>query len=315
MKSVLCRLAPLLLVVSFALGLQAPVNCSQYQVTRQLDPLLTLDYVVNVDDDGKGTFRCRMTLEGLSWIGFGHSEGGMVPGQSVVGSDVGVFKYFHTGKSPESVNPTLAQTLTDTTFVQNETHTVLEFTKLLVEEGELPIKIGMNNFIYARGISNTLGFHRLGGYGNAPFEIQACGTVEKSAIPFIHKAFKGYKEPSYFPFYENLLGADYLKRCVKRQNPPKGGDICREKLPKACLWGEQTCQKNSPGGHTHPVTRCNCIDGRWNCFNVTCPTIQVPDICPLFDPSNLDPPTICTRDMTCDYEEMQCCGKKIPKNK
>lgn len=90
-------------------------------------------------------------------------------------------------------------------------------------------------------------------------------------FPFDHFAHEGYEEPAFFQFYEALLGPDYLKRCARRPVPPNPGDRCR-RLPKACLWGSQTCPDGTPGGPLHPTRRCNCEDRVWSCQDFECPS-------------------------------------------
>lgn len=125
------------------------------------------------------------------------------------------------------------------------------------------------------------------------------------AIPFIHFAYPGYVEPPYFQKYEDLLGQDYMKRCVKRQTPPKDGDTCR-RLPKACLFGEQTC----PDGSVEPTTRCNCQDGVWSCEDFQCPTIDAS--CPIDSPRSDPVFSVCGTDLTCAYGAQDCCGSDVP---
>ena len=160
------------------------VGCSELQFSRQLAPELTFDYVVSVDDatSGHGTLKGRLTLEGLAWIAIGTSTGGMTPdGEAIIGSDAGVLKYSLKGKTTLGVTPDLAQTLTDTSFVQNVTHTVMEFTKIIQENGERTISIGQNNFIWSYGSSNTLAFHAH--FGIAPFALEACVPPTASPTP------------------------------------------------------------------------------------------------------------------------------------
>lgn len=139
-------------------------------------------------------------------------------------------------------------------------------------------------------------------------------TTGGGTVPFLNFAYEGYIEPSYFQFYEANLGSNYLKRCVKREQPPNDGDLCR-KNPKACFWGEQICT-DVGAGSTQPTTRCNCENESWSCFDFMCPTIA-DSTCPAEDPSTpssmdaVEP--ICSDDMTCVYEEQTCCGLTFAK--
>lgn len=129
-------------------------------------------------------------------------------------------------------------------------------------------------------------------------------SAQDAAIPFLHFAHPGYEEPSYFQKYEALLGADYMKRCVRRRDPPPDGSSCR-KLPKACLWGNQTCEL---GGETpEPSTRCNCQDRLWSCQGFLCPTI-LDGTCPAESPAATTPEPICGSDVRCNYGDQTCCG-------
>ena len=64
------------------------------------------------------------------------------------------------GQSVSAVTPTDQQTLLDGNIVQNDTHTVLTFTKLLSEPGEIEIiPNGPNFFLVSAGSSNELNIH------------------------------------------------------------------------------------------------------------------------------------------------------------
>ena len=69
-------------------------------------------------------------------------------------------KYDLGGQSVSAVTLTDQQTLLDGNIVQNDTHTVLTFTKLLVEPGEIEINPeGDNFFLVASGSGNDLNIH------------------------------------------------------------------------------------------------------------------------------------------------------------
>jgi hypothetical protein len=73
-------------------------------------------------------------------------------------------KYFLGGQSPSAVTLTDQQTILDGNIEQNDTHTVLTFTKVLSEPGEIPIDPnGRNFFLAAAGIQNSLDFHAVRG--------------------------------------------------------------------------------------------------------------------------------------------------------
>lgn len=71
-------------------------------------------------------------------------------------------KYLLGAQTPSAVTLTDQQTLLDSNIEQNETHTILTFTKLLVEPGEISINPnGDNFFIVAGGSRNNLDFHQV----------------------------------------------------------------------------------------------------------------------------------------------------------
>jgi len=101
------------------------------------------------------------------WIGFGWSENGdMIGGEAIVGlTDAGsVLKYKLSSKDTNGVTQMPAQTLTDTSIKLEGDKTIMSFTKMLVEDGELEIKeTGLNQFLHARGSSGqTIGYHDKG---------------------------------------------------------------------------------------------------------------------------------------------------------
>lgn len=140
--------------------------------------------------------------------------------------------------------------------------------------------------------------------------------------PFKH-AHAGYVEPPYFQYYEDNIGCEHLKRCVRREDPPVDGESCRPK-PKSCIFGSQTCPSGdttTPGGTLQPNLRCDCRNEIWTCKNFTCPTMD--PICPLTKPDLGDgsmmtttTPMICSTDMHCGYgENVQCCGRTFQKTR
>lgn len=127
---------------------------------------VTMYSEANVDE---GTVFFEIVYEGQGWIGFGTS-----PGQSMIGSEVVIGvpdseagptnpgKYALSERSLNGVNllPNEQQTLIDAIIEQNETHTVLRFTKLMEEDGEHSISATEPNpFTFATGINNVLGNH------------------------------------------------------------------------------------------------------------------------------------------------------------
>merc|ERR1712176_1731360 len=178
------------------------VDCNEYQRSVQLDDLLRMDYVVyeNENDNNELYMKAQLVLEEdgstNSWIGFGIHEPGtllMVPGEAVIGipsanADNDVFKYSLGGYSPAMVQkfPNLQQTLEETELIaENTTMTVMRFTKKL-DEGNDELRIfsvkdaadQVNNFMWAYGFGNTLGYHRARG----SFAIQAFSICDPNSI-------------------------------------------------------------------------------------------------------------------------------------
>ncbi|KAL7548776.1 hypothetical protein ACHAWF_012027 [Thalassiosira exigua] len=113
-----------------------------------------------------GLLCARVEVEADGWVGFGISErGDMVGSVAVIGlpDEGSVLKYRLLGKSEDDVvvaNDEY-QTLIDPSVTQSGGVTTLEFGKLLVEDGELPIlEEGVNQFLLAVGSSNELFYHQ-----------------------------------------------------------------------------------------------------------------------------------------------------------
>jgi hypothetical protein len=70
-------------------------------------------------------------------------------------------KYNLLDKSNSGVQPMPEeqQTLTDAKVEVNNGQTIMEFTKVMAEPNEIEITTGDNNFLYAYGSSETLGYH------------------------------------------------------------------------------------------------------------------------------------------------------------
>jgi hypothetical protein len=98
-------------------------------------------------------------------------------------------KYNLTTKTPAGTElmPADQQTLEDASVQVNNGQTIMTFTKMMDEAGEIPIKTGDNNFLWAYGSSSTLGYHaNRGSYvQNLSTGISAVATtssVNKSAL-------------------------------------------------------------------------------------------------------------------------------------
>ena len=112
---------------------------------------------------------------GQGWVGFAISEtGDMVGSDAIIGlpdEDVSASnpgKYTLARQALQGVVLSEQQTLKNSDISQNDTHTVLSFTKFLEEEGELSINAtGDNFFLVAAGSSNVLGYHLV----RQPFQV------------------------------------------------------------------------------------------------------------------------------------------------
>ena len=178
-----------------------------YQVTDDV----TFDYAMvpsNPPEANNGIL-CgihRVSPEDIvQWIGFGISaDGGMVGSDAILYNPTSqpeydglVGKYDLNGKSPSTVVPMneTSQTLRDTYYtsgpIEIDDYPVgwvieMSFTKLLVEEGEIPIKeVGENIFLYAYG------------------EVAEDGTLlrhsERGAFTIDFSAPPATKDPTSFP--------------------------------------------------------------------------------------------------------------------
>mmetsp|Transcript_6826 Transcript_6826/g.11310 ORF Transcript_6826/g.11310 Transcript_6826/m.11310 type:complete len:333 (+) Transcript_6826:67-1065(+) len=90
-----------------------------------------------------------------------------------------------------------------------------------------------------------------------------------------------YELPDWWDMVIEHEGDDYLKKCKRREEPPRHGKKCPRRT-KTCYWGNQQCDdvdgKNRPVTFPYATTSCHCdgtVDrrGRWSCENVACPKI------------------------------------------
>ena len=121
------------------------------------------------------TLTVTMVYAGNGWLSFALSDDIFMPNANAVmvfptGAEGAAEKWDigdgRTGSVVTKVTDTTRQqTLTDATYTQNETHTVMTFTKPFVDGSEIPVDLNGNNFfLYAVGSSNSFGTHikRLG---------------------------------------------------------------------------------------------------------------------------------------------------------
>jgi hypothetical protein len=130
----------------------------------QLTPKISFHWKVNQDVEPP-TMTGLLHYDGEGWMGFGLSENGrMIGSTAVIGyPDSGmVSKFGLQDKQVSAIVPlSNAQTLTDTSIIQEGGTTQLRFTKLLDEENDEPVILpaALNTFIFAAGSSNALGYH------------------------------------------------------------------------------------------------------------------------------------------------------------
>jgi len=133
-----------------------------------IDTEATLHYAVvpsNPTESGNGLFCARLEVKTDGWVALAISaDGRMIGSEAIIAlpSDGTVLKYDLGAMSVNRVIPMAEekQTLIDPSIIQEDGKTILEFSKLLVEEGEIPIlEEGENAFLHARGSGSSLGYH------------------------------------------------------------------------------------------------------------------------------------------------------------
>ena len=114
------------------------------------------------------------------------------------------------------------QTLINATVEVRDGQTIMKFTKLLKEEGQIEIKVGVNNMLWAYGTSNTLSYHAQ----RSPFTLDlSSDSVVNTAAPSFESSIAPSslsngpsREPSASfhdctqNFCEKTLSNDYLLR-------------------------------------------------------------------------------------------------------
>ena len=110
------------------------------------------------------TITMELICEGVTWLGIGFSKDGLMAGSEAVIGVLGEVpkKYSLDGRWMGGVKPMddSQQTLIDASInVYRGPITVLKFTKIMEEQGEIQLKPGENTFLYAQGQSYFLGQH------------------------------------------------------------------------------------------------------------------------------------------------------------
>ena len=143
----------------------AAEDCTSHFCQKQLSDACLVQYKVN--NVVPSTITMVLVCEGSRWVGIGFSESGnMMNSDAVIGSPAGSVaeKYRLGGYDQSSVvaMEKRRQTLIDASVKYDDADdvTVLKFTKIMKEEGEVEIKPGKNTFLYAKGIFEDLNYHQ-----------------------------------------------------------------------------------------------------------------------------------------------------------
>mmetsp|Transcript_45310 Transcript_45310/g.109699 ORF Transcript_45310/g.109699 Transcript_45310/m.109699 type:complete len:772 (+) Transcript_45310:601-2916(+) len=139
-----------------------------YRVVFPEEYYPSLEYRVNLKDpnaNGQDSVTFRYTVPRESWVAVGVSpDGSMLGSEVVIGKplDGTVLKYRLDSKSVSGIVEMESQTLINTSLEQAGGSTVLAYTKILNEPGELSMHIDYPNNIYLTvyGFSNTFGYHQ-----------------------------------------------------------------------------------------------------------------------------------------------------------
>jgi hypothetical protein len=196
---------------------------------------LTIAHNLNGAD---GTVTIQLVYEGQAWLGVGRSpDGDMVGGEAIIGvPDSGVVQKYNLNS--ESTSGVVAmddasQTLIDASIDQNATHTVLTYTKLLQENGELSIsQDALNTWIYAVGSDNTFpSIHRL--YNSFEMQVKPCSEGSSSDIEVQASKAETYNKWLVHGIFMGLAWGVFVPLAI-------GASMARKLLPgnekKDALW-------------------------------------------------------------------------------
>jgi Eukaryotic cytochrome b561 len=149
------------------------------------DGSLLLRHIVNPEE---ATVKVQLEYAGIGWLGATFvSTRSMVPNVAIIGlpETKVAQKYGLTAQIISGVQPlteSSRQTLTDATIEQDDTKTVLTFTKPLVEDGEVAVAAGETvTVMWAYGSSNELAYHQNRGYMDTT--IPVCVAAGQTAAP------------------------------------------------------------------------------------------------------------------------------------
>lgn len=142
------------------------INCTFGEELPLKHGFYALKHIVNPVEE---TITVEFTFNEEGWVSFGTNPNGkMVGGEVVIAkpneppSSTNPGKYSMSGQRADAVTLMKAQTLMNASWSQANGQTILRYTKLLREEGELEIiPDGSNTFIFAAGMSNDFADHGL----------------------------------------------------------------------------------------------------------------------------------------------------------
>ncbi|KAL7539736.1 hypothetical protein ACHAXR_009548 [Thalassiosira sp. AJA248-18] len=132
-----------------------------------------------------GSILCaRIESNTEGYIGLGISPAGtMAGGEAIIGSpDEGTVQKYQLGTGPRIAKMSdEKQTLMHTSITQSDGETIMEFAKLLKEDGEHEILAnGENIFVYALGGNNQVIYHGPDNRGSFPLDFETLSTPTSS---------------------------------------------------------------------------------------------------------------------------------------
>ncbi len=166
----------------------------KFDTMTEIDSSATFFFAIvpsNPSGSGNGLLCGRLEVESEGWIGLAISEDGKMSGSQAIIGIVGkktVLKYdlFNNGAVVMSEGN---QTLQKTSIYEEDGKMIMKFTKLLVEDRQIPIlEDKVNSFLFARGDSNILGYHS----ERLPFKIDFSPSVATQAHPTSLAVFETY---------------------------------------------------------------------------------------------------------------------------
>ena len=167
------------------------VDCSNFRAKpiELVSGLVTMHAIVNPVDQ---VLTAELIYEGQGWLALAFTEGGstqMIGAEAVIGLPDAEVSSTNPGKyGLGSLDPSgtilmdsSRQTLTNADIVQNSTHTVLTFTKPLVESGEHELfSTAANTLLWAVGGSNDLLFHVR--RGDVTLKFRQCTVISDTGV-------------------------------------------------------------------------------------------------------------------------------------